>query len=115
MYGGTMDTTIARFAKVLGAKEIQISGHDVRFAVDGLQGGRLRVSFEGDQQRFMAVLSDASGITRTTLDVAPVTRIDEDERRHPGRVVLHVGRALIHIDSQPTLAIEIESDEAPTR
>ena len=106
-----MEATIARFGKVLGATEIQISGRDVRFSVDGLQGGRLRVSFEGDQQRFMAVLTDAAGVTRSTVDVAPVTRIDEDVRREPGRVNLHVGRVLIHIDSQPTLAIEIESDE----
>jgi hypothetical protein len=110
-----MEETIARFGKVLGAKEIQISGRDVRFAVDGSQGGRLRVSFEGDQQRFMAVLTDAAGVTRSTVDVAPVTRIDEDVRRAPGRVNIHVGRVLIHIDSQPTLAIEIESDETRTR
>lgn len=105
-----MEAAIARFAKVLGATEIDISGHDVRFAVYGAAGGRLRVSFEGDQQRFMAVLIDGAGITRSTVDVAPLTRIDED-RAHPGRVILHVGRALIHIDTQPTLAIEFESVE----
>jgi hypothetical protein len=107
-----MDSTVARFAKILGAKEVQIAGHDVRFAVDGSQGGRLRVSFEGDQQRFMAVLIDGAGITRATIDVAPLTKIDED-RAYPGRVTLHHGHTLIHIDSKPTLAIEIESTDPP--
>jgi hypothetical protein len=104
-----MDSTVARFAKLLGATEVNIAGHDVRFAVDGAQGGRLRVSFEGDQQRLMAVLIDGAGITRATIDVAPVTRIDED-RGFPGRITIRTGHALIHIDSKPTLAIEIESD-----
>jgi hypothetical protein len=103
-----MDTTVTRFAKVLGAAEVQVAGHDVRFAIDGTQGDRLRVSFEGDQQRFMAVLIDGNGITRSTIDVAPVTKVEED-RAYPGRVTLHVGRTLIHVDSKPTLAIEIES------
>jgi hypothetical protein len=104
-----MDSTVARFAKILGACEVQISGHDIRFAVDGPQGERLRVSFEGDQQRLMAVLIDDRGVTRATIDVAPVTKIDED-RGFPGRITLHVGHTAIHIDSKPTLAIEIESE-----
>ena len=105
-----MDSTVERFAKVLGASEVQVAGHDVRFAVDGPQGGRLRVSFEGDQQRMMGVLIDGSGITRCSIDVAPVTKVVED-LGFPGRVTLQVGHCLIHIDSKPTLAIEIESDE----
>ena len=106
-----MDSTVARFAKVLGANEVQVAGHDVRFAVDGSEGGRLRVSFEGDQQRLMGVLIDGKGITRCTVDVAPVTKVMENPS-FPGRVTLQVGHCLIHIDSKPTLAIEIESDEA---
>ena len=103
-----MDDTVARFAKILGAEEIEIAGHDLRFAIDGPEGGRLRCSYEGQSQRFMGVLIDASGITRVSLDVAPVTRIEED-RAYPGRVSLHVGHQVVHIDSRPTLAIELSS------
>jgi len=106
-----MEAAISRFAKVLGAGEIEIAGHDMRFSVDGDKGDRLRVSFEGDPQRFMAVLVDAAGVTRTTVDVAPVSRIEEDPTV-PGRVILHVGRVLVRIDSQPTLAIEMASEES---
>jgi hypothetical protein len=106
-----MDSTVARFAKVMGASEVQVAGHDVRFAVDAGEGGRLRVSFEGDQQRLMGVLIDANGVTRCSIDVAPVAKVVED-RSMPGRVTLHIGHCRIHIDSKPTLAIEIESDEA---
>jgi len=105
-----MEAAITRFAKVLGATEVERAGRDIRFSVDGKQGDRLRISFEGDPQRFMAVLLDAAGITRATVDVAPVSRIEEDSST-PGRVILHAGRAFIRIDSQPTLAIEILSDE----
>ncbi len=103
-----MEATVARFAKILGANEVDIAGHDVRFAVDGAQGGRLRCSFEGDQQRFMGVLIDANGVTRASLDLAPITHVTED-RAYPGRVTLHVGHCRVHIDSKPTLAIEMES------
>ena len=103
-----MDSTITRFAKTLGAGEIEIAGHDLRFAIDGPEGGRLRVSYEGAQQRFMCVLIDGSGVTRTTLDLAPITGIEEN-RAYPGRVTLVLASALVHIDSRPTLAIEIES------
>jgi hypothetical protein len=106
-----MDSTVSRFAKVMGASEVQVAGHDVRFAVDGAEGGRLRVSFEGDQQRLMGVLIDSGGVTRCSIDVAPVTKVVENIS-FPGRVTLHIGHCLIHIDSKPTLAIEIESDEA---
>lgn len=105
-----MDTTVARFAKNLGANEVEVAGHDVRFAVDDAHGARLRVSFEDAQQRIMGVLIDANGVTRCSLDVAPVTNVVED-RSFPGRVTLCVGHCRIHIDSKPTLAIEIESDE----
>jgi hypothetical protein len=105
-----MEATVARFAKILGANEIDIAGHDVRFAVDGPAGGRLRCSFEGDQQRFMGVLIDATGVTRCSLDLAPVSHVTED-RNFPGRATLHVGHTRVHIDSQPTLAIEIESTD----
>ncbi len=105
-----MEAAVSRFAKILGASETEVSGHDIRFSVDGAKGDRLRASFEGDPQRFMAVLIDAAGVTRATLDVAPVSHIEEDTTA-PGRVVLHVGRTLVRIDSQPTLAIEMASKE----
>lgn len=99
---------IKRFAKILGASEIDIAGHDVRFAIDGPAGGRLRVSFESDSQRFMGVLIDGAGVTRCSVDVARVAHITED-RNHPGRATLHLGNLKVHIDSRPTLAIEIET------
>lgn len=101
---------IKRFAKTLGASEINIAGHDVRFAIDGDGGGRLRVSFEADSQRFMGVLIDGAGVTRCTIDVAHVAHITDD-RGHPGRATLHIGKMKVHIDSRPTLAIEIETDD----
>jgi hypothetical protein len=100
--------TITRFAKILGGNEIDIAGHAVRFAVDGPQGGRLRVSFEADSQRFMGVLIDGEGVTRVTMDLAPVAHITED-KGYPGRATLHIGQVQVHIDSRPTLAIEIET------
>jgi hypothetical protein len=103
-----MEDTVARFAKILGASQVNIAGNDTRFAVDGASGDRLRVSFESHQQRFMGVLIDAAGVTRCTLDLAPVSRVTEP-REFPGRVTVHVGTCYVHIDSKPTLAIEIES------
>ena len=100
-----MQSTISRLAKVLGASGVEAFGHDARFIVEGAQGGRLKISIEGDRQRFMCVLSDATGVTRTTIDVAPVTNVTEDSN-FPGRVTLHMGKTLIHIDSKPTLAVE---------
>ena len=42
------------------------------------------------------------------LDLAPVTHVTED-KAFPHRVTLQVGTVLVHIDAQPTLAIEIVS------
>lgn len=101
-----METTISRLAKILGASGLEGSGHDARFAVEGARGGRLKIAIEGAQQRFMGVLMDEAGVTRATIDVAPVTSVTEDPN-FPGRVTLHFGKILIHIDSKPTLAIEV--------
>jgi hypothetical protein len=103
-----MENTVAMLAKVLGARGIESAGGDARFVVEGASGERLRVSIEGEQQRFMAVLNDGQGIVRCSIDIAPVTHVTQDHEV-PGRVTLHVGQLLIHVDSKPTLAIEIAS------
>lgn len=105
-----MESTISRMAKRLGATSVEAIGHDARFAVVGAAGDRLTVSLEGQQQRFMAVLIDAQGVTRTSVDVAPVNRVIEDESVD-GRVTLVVRRLAIQIDTQPSLAIEINTIE----
>lgn len=105
-----MESTISRMAKRLGATSVEAIGHDARFAVVGAAGDRLTVSLEGQQQRFMAVLIDAQGVTRTSVDVAPVNRVIEDESVD-GRVTLVVRRLAIQIDTQPSLAIEISTIE----
>ena len=107
-----METTISRMAKRLGATSVEAIGHDARFAVVGTNGDRLTVSLEGQQQRFMAVLLDAQGVARVSVDVAPVNRVAEDESVD-GRVTVFVRRMAIQIDSKPSLAIAfstIESD-----
>lgn len=104
-----MDSSVSRLAKVLGASGVESAGHDARFSVDGADGSRLKVSIEGDQQRFMGVVIDAAGVTRCTLDVAPVTHVAEAPG-FPGRVSLHLGKTIIHIDSRPSIAIEIVAD-----
>lgn len=101
-----MDDTTKRLAKVLGASGVESLGSDARFAVDGADGSRLKVSMEATHQRFMAVLCDAKGVTRTDIDVAPVQKVTEDPA-FPGRITLHVGTLLIQIDSKPTLAVEV--------
>jgi hypothetical protein len=105
-----MESTISRMAKRLGATSVEAIGHDARFAVVGAAGDRLTVSLEGQQQRFMAVLIDAQGVTRTSVDVAPVNRVIEDDSVD-GRVTLVVRRLAIQIDTQPSLAIEISTIE----
>jgi hypothetical protein len=104
-----MDSSVSRLAKILGASGVESAGHDVRFAVDAADGSRLKVSIEGDQQRFMGVVVDGTGTTRTTLDVAPVTHVAE-VAGFPGRVVLHLGKTMIYIDTQPSIAIEVVSE-----
>ena len=64
------------------------------------------MSLSARQQRFMGVLSDANGISRCSVDVAPVAHVTEDPA-FPGRVTLHIGKTLIHIDTLPDLAIEM--------
>jgi hypothetical protein len=105
-----MESTISRMAKRLGATSVEAIGHDARFAVVGAAGDRLTVSLEGQQQRFMAVLIDAQGVTRASVDVAPVNRVIEDETVD-GRVTLIVRRLAIQIDTQPSLAIELSTVE----
>ena len=101
-----METTISLLAKHLGATGVESSGGDARFAVEGAGGGHLMVHISARQQRFMAVLSDSNGVVRTTVDVAPINHITED-KAFPGRVTLDVGRVHVHIDTKPTLAIEV--------
>jgi hypothetical protein len=103
-----MEDTTKRLARVLGASGIESMGHDVRFMVEAVDGTRLRVNIEGQQQRLMAVLTDAAGVTRADLDVAPVQKETEDPS-FPGRVTVYVGAQLIHIDSKPTLAFAFMS------
>ena len=101
-----MELTVATLAKHLGATGVESSGGDARFAVQGPLGGHLKVSISARQQRFMGTLSDGAGVIRCTIDVAPVAHVTEDSA-FPGRVTLHVGKTLIHIDTVPSLAIEV--------
>jgi len=103
-----MDATVALLAKHLGSHGVEAAGADARFFVDGPEGARLKVSIEGSQQRFMAVLVDSAGVTRCTVDLAPIAHVVED-KQFPGRVTLHVGKHFVHIDTIPSLAIEIVS------
>lgn len=103
-----MEQTIRTLARKLGATGIESAGHDTRFVVEGAEGGRLQVSVEGAQQRLMGVLKDANGIARCTVDLAPIRSVTED-KAFPHRITLHIGSVLIHVDAQPTLAIEIVS------
>jgi hypothetical protein len=106
-----MEDTVRRLAHVLGATGVESVGHDARFVVDSEDGCRLTVSLGGEQQRFMAVLRDKTGVTRADLDVAPVTKVSEHPD-FPGRVTLHVGHLLIHVEARPSLAIEVLSEES---
>lgn len=106
-----MEQTVSIMAKVLGAHGVESSGPDARFAVEGSDGSILKVSVEGRTQRFMAVLLDPGGVARVSVDVAPVVHVMQDPA-FPGRVTLHVEkRERIHIDSRPTPAIEIVSED----
>ena len=106
-----MVNTIRRMAKILGASGVEASGHDASFEVSSAGGERLRVSLQGDSQRLMAVLQDPTGQTRCTVDIAPVAHVTETPAV-PGRATVHMGRLLIHIDSQPTLSIAVVSTDA---
>lgn len=101
-----METTVRRLAKILGASGVEGAGHDARFIVEGVNGDCLRISVEAQQQRLMAVLQDSAGRTRTTVDVAPITRVTEDVNA-PGRATIHISHMMIHLDSEPSLSIEI--------
>ena len=105
-----MDDTIRRLAKVLGATGLEGHGADVRFVVDAPDGSRLKVNVEGARQRFMCVLQDAKGVTRTDLDLSPVKKVVEDPNL-TGRVTLQVGTLEIHLDTKPTLAVEVLTAE----
>lgn len=103
-----MEETIRRMAKVLGAQSVEAAGHTVGFMVRGSQGAAMRVHIDMERQRFMCVLDDAAGITRCSLDLAPISECFE-EPEFPGRVTLRVGHQLVHLDTQPNLGIELES------
>ena len=105
-----MDTSISLMARTLGGVGVETAGASARFAVEGADGSRLKLSIDGKQQRFMGVLLDAAGVTRSTCDVAPVSHVKADPA-FPGRITLHVGTLLIHIDSRPQPSIEIVSAE----
>ena len=106
-----MDDTIRRLARLLGAQGVEGTGGDARFAVDGADGSKLKVSIDGARQRFMCVLKDGKGVTRADLDIAPVKKAAEDPG-FPGRVTFHVGMLAVHVDSEPTLAVEVVTAEA---
>lgn len=105
-----MDNTIRRMASILGAAGVEASGHDASFEVARASGERLKVSLRSDSQRLMAVLQDAAGQTRCTVDVAPVSHLTESPAA-PGRATVHIGRLQIHLDSQPSLSIEVVSTD----
>jgi len=101
-----MEDTIRRLTKVLGATGVEAMGHDVRFTVEGKGGAKLKVNIEQQQQRVMAVLTDGTGITRASVDVAPVKSVTEDPG-FPGRVTMHVGTLKLQIETLPSLALEV--------
>ena len=103
-----MEDTVRRLAKHLGASSVEGTGHGASFMIEDGQGAQLRLNIEGTGQRVMAVLDDPDGTTRCSLDLAPVSEAFEDAD-FPGRVNLRVGNQLVHIDSQPSLGIEVES------
>lgn len=105
-----MDTTHTLMAKTLGALGVESSGPDARFAVEGGDGSVLKISLEGRQQRFMAVLIDAAGVTRVSVDLAPVSHV-KDDPSFPGRITLHVGKQRVHVDSRPSPAIEFVTED----
>jgi hypothetical protein len=109
-----MEATIRRLAKVLRASAIEASGNDARFSVEDDTGAKLHVSIEGHQQRVMVTLRDGGGVVRCSLDMAPVSEAFE-EPKFPGRVTLRVGNQLIHVENEPTLAVEMESIPAEHR
>jgi len=104
-----MQSTYSRLTKVLGATEVEGAGGDLRFAVHAPDGAVLKVSVAGHDQRFMGVVMGPNGVVRADIDVAPVTHVTEDAN-FPGRITLHVGTMKIHIDTKPTLAVEIVTD-----
>ncbi len=103
-----MEAAVRRLTKFLGASLVEVAGRDVRFMVEGDDGAKLRVNIEGDQQRFMATLMDETGIIRCSLDLAPISEAFKTPG-HDHRVTLRVGSQLVHIDSRPTLGLELES------
>jgi hypothetical protein len=56
----------------------------------------------------MVTLRDGQGVVRCSLDMAPVSECFE-EPEFPGRVTLRVGNQLLHMENDPSLAVELES------
>lgn len=103
-----MDDSIRRLAHILGATELEGGGGVVTFLVNGADGGKMKVRIESAQQRFMAVLQDAKGVTRADVNIAPVKSVREDPS-FPGRIILFLGAVRVQVDSKPSLAIEVLS------
>ncbi len=101
-----MEDTVRRLKTILGGEGLEATAHDFRFTVPGKDRALLQITVEGKHQRLLASLLDASGQTRTRLDVAPINRVTEDTAR-PGRVTLHVGTLEINIETKPDLAIDV--------
>ena len=109
-----MEDTIRRLTKILGASQVEVAGHDVRFCAEDDAGAKLHVSLEGEAQRVMVTLLDPAGVVRCSLDMAPVSEAFE-EPDFPGRVTLRIGNQLLHLENEPNLAIEFESIEPEYR
>ena len=103
-----MESTVSRLISTLGATSVEEAGRDTRFAIHGSEGAVLKLSIDPPEQRCMGTLADGNGVTRCTFDVAPIGLVTEDTD-NPGRVTMQIGGLRIHIDSKPTLAIEIVS------
>lgn len=106
-----MEETIRRLTRILGAVTVQAAAHETSFAVVDPQGAQLRCTVTPATQRLMAVLVDAGGTTRCSLDVGPVTGCFEAPDV-PGRVTLRVGNQLVHLDGRASVGIEVASVRA---
>lgn len=109
-----MEETVRRLTRILGATIVETSGHETTFVIHDEQGAELRCSLTLGTQHFMAVLVDATGTTRCSLDLGPVTEAFE-RPEIAGRVTLRVGHELVHLDGAPSVGLEIESIKVEDR